>query len=49
MQHEHALWTKEGMQSTHPSHDETAGRTLAKNHGNKQEMEFLTFSQNLLF
>ena len=39
MPREHALWTKERMQSTHPSHDETAGRTLAQNHRNKQKME----------
>ena len=49
MQREHALWAKESMQSTHPSYDETAGRTLAQNHRNKQKMEILTFSQKLLF
>ena len=49
MQREHALWTKDSFQSTHPSYDETAGRKLAQNHRNKQKMEFLTFSQKLLF
>ena len=49
MQRERVLWAKESMQSTHPSDDETAGRTLAQNHRNKQKMEFLTFSQKLLF
>ena len=36
MQCEHALWTKQSMQSTHPSYDETTGRTLAQNHRNKR-------------
>ena len=49
MQREQALWTKESMQCTHRSYDETAGRTLAQNHRNKQKIEFLTFSQKLLF
>ena len=39
MQREHTLWTKERRQSTHPSHDETAGRTLAQDHPSKQKMK----------
>ena len=40
--HEHMLWMADAQESTRPRYDDTAGRTLAQNHHDKQKLRLST-------